>query len=784
MKSTAAPAIHSIRQFAQWTARHSNVGFGLMLIIVIWLAVWQLLNTERASLKRDMVQELANLSLVFEQNVVRSVGEVDRILQTIRHSEPRDGTRYDWNDVIRRTYAIDDQTLQIAVIDAQGILAASSLGLPSGTKVDLSDREHFRVHKQSELDSLFISKPVIGRASKKWSIQLTRRITKQDGRFGGVVVASLDPSHLSRTYNALSLGESGGLALIGTDDIIRAGAGFYASAIGQSLREGRQLDWQQTHIAGATFVLEEFAQQARLTAFRNVGTYPLRVLVSAPELEQTKAWTRHLRIYFGAATLATIAIIAIIVLSVRGRRRHENKISSLVRHDPLTGLANRVQLLERLNGSLKLSQENRSSALLLLDLDRFKFVNDAHGHPTGDKLLRAAAERIRKNLRQDDLAARLGGDEFAILQEHVYSEDASTQLGNRLCRILSEPFSIDGLRIEIGASIGIVVCRHHAGDNSEIMKAADLALYSAKADGRGKCKLHTVELSAAADTRRQLESQFKGSIERREFELHYQPIVMLESEQITGYEALVRWRHPERGIVPPAVFIPLAEETGFITALGTWVLHEACMEIASRPDHLKICVNVSPVQFRDKKLVEIAASAIASSGLAPERLEIEITESTLMQHDRSVTDTLQQLRDRGIKIALDDFGTGYSSLSYIHSYPIDCIKIDRSFVKDLGEKPVAAAIIRTIATLAESLGMSTIAEGVETRSQLTELSRLGCKEAQGYLFGRPLPAEQAFLPAASTPSVGASVIPAAAGPHVDLLNQQYATRMQQSNHAN
>ncbi len=225
MISTAEPATHPFRKSTQWMARQSHIGFGLMLIVVIWLAVLQLLNTERVSLKRGMVQELANLSLVFEQNVLRSIGEVDRILQTIRSSEPRDGTPNDWTAVIRRTYAIDDQTLQIAVIDAQGILVASTLGLPSGPKLDLGDREHFRVHKQSNLDLLFISKPVIGRASKKWSIQVTRRITQQDGRFGGVVVASLDPSHLSRTYNALTLGESGGLALIGTDDIIRAGAG-------------------------------------------------------------------------------------------------------------------------------------------------------------------------------------------------------------------------------------------------------------------------------------------------------------------------------------------------------------------------------------------------------------------------------------------------------------------------------------------------------------------------------------------------------------------------------
>ncbi len=258
---------------------------------------------------------------------------------------------------------------------------------------------------------------------------------------------------------------------------------------------------------------------------------------------------------------------------------------------------------------------------------------------------------------------------------------------------------------------------------------------------------------------------------------------MIDSEQVTGYEALIRWQHPERGLVPPTVFIPLAEETGFISALGHWVLHEACKEIASRSDHLKICVNISPVQFRDTKLVEVAASAIAASGLAPERLEIEITESTLMQNDRSITDTLQQLRARGIKIALDDFGTGYSSLSYIHSYPIDCIKIDRSFVKDLGEKPVANAIIRTITTLAASLGMSTIAEGVETRAQLFELSLLGCNEAQGYLFGRPMPAEQALPSAAPALPTDLAEDPAAAGPPPALCNQPPATGARQSHHA-
>jgi EAL domain-containing protein (putative c-di-GMP-specific phosphodiesterase class I) len=317
--------------------------------------------------------------------------------------------------------------------------------------------------------------------------------------------------------------------------------------------------------------------------------------------------------------------------------------------------------------------------------------------------------------------------------------DAGT-VAERIVKVLSEMYEIDGIRIEIGASIGIAIAGRDATIAADIVKAADLALYSAKADGRNCYRFFDASMDEAARARHVVEDGLKLAIENNQLELHYQPINDISSQTATGYEALVRWRHPERGLVPPMEFIPIAEETGLIIPIGAWVLLQACKDMVHRPAHLKVAVNFSPIQFKDPQLVEAVKAALTESGLPPNRLEIEITESTLMRRDSLTIKHLQELQALGVHISMDDFGTGYSSLSYLQSYPISSIKIDRSFVKTLGSDKSAAAIVRAITTLASCLGMSTIAEGVETKEQLAELLSLGCDEAQGYYFSKPMPA--------------------------------------------
>ncbi len=432
------------------------------------------------------------------------------------------------------------------------------------------------------------------------------------------------------------------------------------------------------------------------------------------------------------------------------RREAELRIEHMARHDSLTDLPNRTLLLERLETAVTRSRtEGGAAALLLLDLDRFKTINDTLGHQAGDLMLREVAHRLRGVARSDDTVARLGGDEFAILRfvsDAAHCEAELTVLAETIVQALAEPMLLDSRRQRVasGASVGVAITPRDAEDGDALFKKADLALYRAKAEGRSTYKFYQSSMDALIEARHLLELDLRGALGRGELEVHYQPIRNLASGTMSAMEALVRWRHPSRGLVSPGDFVPLAEECGLIIPIGEWVLREACHE-ASRwndPDR-RVAVNISAIQFRDGSLLATVASALASSGLRPDRLELEITETLLIGEDIDVGSSIQALRNLGVRIALDDFGTGYSSLSYLRRFPFDKIKIDRSFTADI-EKADTAAIVRAIVRLARQLGMSITAEGVETNAQLRFMRKLGCTEVQGYLVGRPaLPEDHA-----------------------------------------
>ncbi len=425
---------------------------------------------------------------------------------------------------------------------------------------------------------------------------------------------------------------------------------------------------------------------------------------------------------------------------VTERHAADAKLAHMARHDVLTGLPNRMMLNEQMPGALARARRFGGLAVLCLDLDRFKAVNDALGHGAGDALLCGVAGRLRDCTRETDLVVRLGGDEFAIIQERSAQPADSAALARRLIEALSAPFEIDQQQVTIGASVGIALSEGTLTDSDTLLKCADLALYRAKADGRGGFRYFEATMDAEVQTRRLLELDLRQALSNNEFEVFYQPLVVASSCEISGFEALLRWRHPIRGLVSPAVFIPLAEELGLITAMGKWVLRQACAEAASWPGALKIAVNLSPVQFRDQGLVSHVAEALTLSQLPSNRLELEITESVLLQDDEAVLATLHELHALGTRIAMDDFGTGYSSLSYLRRFPFDKIKIDQSFVRSMTQHDDSSAIIRAIIGLGRSLGMTINAEGVETSDQLAALQTEGCGEVQGFLFSRPEPA--------------------------------------------
>jgi diguanylate cyclase (GGDEF)-like protein/PAS domain S-box-containing protein len=424
-------------------------------------------------------------------------------------------------------------------------------------------------------------------------------------------------------------------------------------------------------------------------------------------------------------------------------REAQEKLAYLAHHDPLTSLPNRTKFREDLEQTLRRVNRDGRVAVLCLDLDHFKEINDSLGHPIGDDLLKDVASRLRTSVREGDTVARLGGDEFAIVQAGTdLQASESSSLAERLVEIVGAPYVIQGHQLNIGVSIGIAFAPNDGEDPDQLLKNADMALYRAKEDGRGTYRFFEPGMDARAHARRLLEIDLRAALMRGEFEVHYQPIHDLNTDQITAFEALIRWKHPLRGMISPMDFIPLAEETGLITQLGDWILRKACMDAAAWSREVRVAVNLSPVQFKNSNLVQSVISALASSGLTPERLELEITETVLLQDSEATLAALHKLRSFGVKISMDDFGTGYSSLSYLRSFPFDKIKIDRSFVHELATREDSMAIVRAVTGLGKSLGISIVAEGVETTEQLGLLRTEGCTEVQGFLFSRPRPAQE------------------------------------------
>ncbi|MEH2668053.1 EAL domain-containing protein [Bradyrhizobium elkanii] len=426
------------------------------------------------------------------------------------------------------------------------------------------------------------------------------------------------------------------------------------------------------------------------------------------------------------------------IQDVTERTRTENKIAHMAHYDALTDLPNRVLFRERLERALKAIRPDQQLAVMYIDIDEFKAVNDALGHQIGDELLRAIADRLRGCVGDTDVAARLGGDEFAVIQTAVRDQTETMQLLAAIYQSIRRPIDCSGHLITTDASIGIAVAPADGLDIDQLLRNADLALYGAKSDGRRTYRFFEAGMDARAKARRSLELELRQAIADGSFELHYQPLLHLEEGQVSCCEALVRWRHPERGTVSPADFIPIAEDTGLINDLGHWVLNTACREAMNWPEHVHVAVNVSPIQFKSQTLALNVAAALAATGLAPSRLELEITEAVLIRDDEAALDILHQLRELGVRIALDDFGTGYSSLSYLQRFPFDKIKIDRAFIKDLAGTGASSTIVQAVVNIAAASDMTTTAEGVETEQQRNLLRILGCTEMQGYLFSRPV----------------------------------------------
>jgi diguanylate cyclase (GGDEF)-like protein len=856
--------------------RRSSAIFGIVIIAMLWAGVILKYSEDVRGDEREAARTNRNFSMVFEENVLRSIGEIDKALLYLRRSIETRKDSTDFNTIANTTDVLSEIIVQVAIIDAHGIMRASNAGPQPAPPVDLSDREHYKIHVNGNEDRLFISRPVIGRVSKKWSVQFSRRFSNSDRSFGGVVVASLDPSHFTKFYDKIDFGSSASITLISNDGIVLSSGG---SGGGHSL--GQNLDGSKllAHIrAGANATFEDDTPaggDARLITVRKVKGHPLWVSVSVDKGEIYESSWATLKLNAIVAAALTLLILAAMerILRTEAKARHkadqlqltlenmsqgimlvtkdlqipvingrcgellglpaelikspprfdqlvelqaqlgefrnvamptdrtaaghgashavagpltigertmpngsvievrsgelpdggfvqtftdvtkrceaEARVARLASEDPLTGLPNRRvfrsaldKVSRRPSSTVRDAREPIEFAVLFLDLDRFKVVNDTLGHRIGDLLLQEVAKRLKQVLRGTDVLARLGGDEFAVVVASAESRSALETLARGLIEAISQPYEIDSHRIRSSVSIGIAIGPLDGKNADDLLMAADLALYAVKAGGRGTYGFYDRSMNEGLQDRRQLEVDLREAIERGELELHYQPIIDLRSNVVTGFEALARWRHPIRGMVPPAVFIPVAEDSGLILPLGEWALTEACHRAAQWPDHLKVSVNLSPVQFSIPSLYNVVKSILVETGLAPHRLELEITERLFMEDSAKTLSSLHQLKQLGVRISMDDFGTGYSSLSYLRSFPYDKIKVDRAFVSDLAEGTEQVVIVQAVVSIARALGMATTAEGVETAGQREFLTALGCEEAQGYLFSKPVPIEK------------------------------------------
>ena len=843
--------------------RQSSAIFGLIIIVMTWSGVALKYLGDVYEDTREAERTIRNFTLVFEENVLRSIGEIDKALLYLRRIVETRNEPTNFYNIVQSADILSDIILQAAIVDADGIIRWTNARPETSPLISVADREHIQVQLNSKADKLFISKPVIGRASGQWSVQFTRRFLRNDGTIAGVVVASLNPGHFTAFYDKIDLGPSASISMIGNDGLVRSSGGTASGfVLGEDLN-GTKLFSQIFAGANVLFNDTSTAGEPLVIAVRKVKDHPLWVSVSVRQAEIYKSSLATLQINITAAialsfltfaamerilrtearaqhkaaqlqltlenisqgimlvtkelevpiinkrcaellglpeeliiqapkfdtlkeyqnrlgllrqgALATQAIdnlepgqIEIVecktprgaVLEIRSgplpgggfvqtftdvtkRCEAEARVIQLASEDPLTCLLNRRvfgAMLEQVTKECgSFPEEQIRFAVLFIDLDRFKVINDTLGHRIGDLLLQEVARRLKWVLNLQDILARLGGDEFAIVTTSCGSQAQLENLASRLCETVSQPYEIDGHRILSSCSIGIAVGPSDGGNADELLMAADLALYAVKASGHGSYRFYERSMNHEINDRRQIEIALREAMERNELELHYQPIIDLRRNLVVGFEALARWRHPIRGMVPPSVFIPIAEDTGLILTLGEWALRTACRAAAGWPDYIRVAVNLSPVQFSTPNLCEIVESILAETGLASHRLEIEITERLLMEDNQKTVAVLHRLKKHGVRISMDDFGTGYSALSYLRNFPYDKIKIDRAFVSDLAAGTEHLVIVQAVVSIARALGMTTTAEGVETATQREFLLALGCDEAQGYFFSAPVP---------------------------------------------
>ncbi|KAA0121614.1 EAL domain-containing protein [Methylobacterium sp. P1-11] len=690
-------------------------------------------------------RNLQNLALTISEQTKQALDGIDLvhkgIVSQIESKDVRTTDRFDvlagteaWHNILLDRMSGLQQLQSIQLIDNTGKLINSS-GMWPMSDLNVSDRDYFQYFRVDPSRSYFISQPLENRIGGRIIVYLTRPVRDPDGRILGLVLAGLRIPYFEDFYRAVSLEPDSAITLLRDDGVALARHPKVSSPPPVRVAADSPLFTEVLpHSDHGTFrQLSSLDGADRFISVRKVKQYPAVVAVSAKADQILSRWNQAAATLFAVAALLNLLIVVAVLL---GRKLIRNKVRAEYTscHDPLTGLANRRSFHEEIDNALKSKKE---FSIALVDLDNFKTVNDVLGHCVGDELLQRVGRIFDGILQPGDMVARLGGDEFAFI-----SYSRMDQISSKILENLNEPIELADRRLSIGASIGVAVYPRDGTDTNGLIRRADMALYEAKSSGKNVTRYFHEAMEHAVFEKQTLETDLREAVSANQLELYLQPIVRLEDGSPTGYEALLRWHHPVRGIVSPMEFIPIAESSGLIVPIGEWIVREACRTAANWSAPLMISVNLSSVQFASEGLVETIKNALFEAGLPAHRLEVEITETVLLETDPSVLAALHNLRNLGVRIALDDFGTGYSSLSYLTSFPFDRIKIDRSFVKNILTNSNSATIVCATIALAESLGLECTTEGVETIDQARFLRKAGSTAAQGFLFGRPVPAVQ------------------------------------------
>jgi diguanylate cyclase (GGDEF)-like protein len=728
---------------------------GVLLLLVIWWATFYLVITERETARRTIITSNVELTETYEAQVARILREIGQALRLVRYTLER-GTQPPVLPTLEAKDLLPTSLLfTVAYADASGEVIETTGKLPGSS---FAGMDFFEV--QRDRDAPVVGLPWTDTEPGKTLLPFSYRVSAPDGSFAGIVVLLVKAAFFVSAYDDYArLGDQGLIGLIGTDGVFRIRRTGNALSSGDDIESvGLAVDVPGTWSPASQHRVERDGMRS-IISVQPLLDFPVAIIVGLSEDEwfaETAAETQmHILRGLGASALV-ITVLFILgrmgwqVQQARMRAfekqvEHSAHVEYLAFHDMLTGLPNREYFTQFLADTINQSHRyERKLAILLLDLDRFKFVNDTLGHSVGDDLLKEIASRLKQALRDSDFIARHGGDEFVILVPEVKSERELPEVVARVLELISEPFRLKGREIRTSASIGVSIFPEDGQDEESLLQCADIAMYHAKSEGKNNYQFYSSKISENSIDRLALETGLAYAIENNEFVLFYQGRLDTRSNRIVGAEALVRWKRPGVGLVPPLGFIPIAEETGQIIAIGKWVLHEACRQCVTWHRNgypgLRMSVNLSARQFADDGMFDDLNTVLERTSMDPNLLELEITESMLMRDVEQASRTLAELRKLGIRIAVDDFGTGYSSLSTLKQFPLDVIKIDGSFVGGVVDDHQAQSLIGAIIAVGESLNLRVVAEGAETHAEATFLRAKNCDEIQGYFVNRPTPA--------------------------------------------